>query len=523
MNKNLTLNQFMERDSHSDNIGDAVMSFARKSSGNKDDLDILLSLQNEYLKSRHQSQDFHFFIDAGGYLGQKYNEIAEYIFEKIISSEQNEIDNQNFLLSCITVAAKINPCATEFLWKLWMSHYLGIFHDVSKKVEIDNGELYLGLGNDVMKELIGKKNLFDIASPEVIEFLVMKFSTSYYNPPVMSTMLINVLGNSPIVQCQKLDKNGNLLELTKDVSEIILPLFRNPDLISSLGTDLFGPFLLGWCNNHPQFKAKVMSYLDQKETNIAYLAYYLKGELRHAQRSIVLNANSKDQAPDSDNAKLYERELAFKPICELWIKLLEDEETREEEYVKWLEDLKISEKNSKLQVAFDFITDAKNNLIKRLTMTTIYGSIEVWLLLPSPKMDFSKEVKNWCEMAARKYGTELRATIIFNGPNGEFYLAQFGTEKLANVAISSMRDAMSKWESDVWQMKEDKDSIPDDPLMYIRKIDPNYSVLGLRGEDWNLLKDVTVYYYYPHDLLFPSGWSDIPQKILQSTEKRTAH
>lgn len=144
-------------------------------------------------------------------------------------------------------------------------------------------------------------------------------------------------------------------------------------------------------------------------------------------------------------------------------------------------------------------------------MTTLEGSIEGWLLLPSPKLDFSKEVENYCELAARKYGTSLRAIIVLNSPNGEFYLAQFTTSDFPAIMLRVMR------ESHQFPIELNKTS--EDPLSYLKRIDPNFKPLGLRGEDWNLPDRITVFYYYPKDLIFPEGWDKIPQKILQSSQR----
>lgn len=144
-------------------------------------------------------------------------------------------------------------------------------------------------------------------------------------------------------------------------------------------------------------------------------------------------------------------------------------------------------------------------------MTTLDGSIEGWLLLPSPKLDFSKEVENYCELASRKYGTSLRAIIVLNGQNGEFYLAQFTTDDFPAIMLRVMRESH--------QFPPDFNKALEDPLTYLKNIDSGFKPLGIRGADWNLPDQITVFYYYPKDLVFPEGWNKIPQRILQSTQK----
>lgn len=153
-------------------------------------------------------------------------------------------------------------------------------------------------------------------------------------------------------------------------------------------------------------------------------------------------------------------------------------------------------------------------------MTTLEGSIEGWWLLPSPKLDFSKEVENFCELAARRYGTALRAIIVLNGSKGEFYIALFSTSDFPTIMLNSMREAMSKWEMGARNSVESDGSMPDDPMMYLRRIDPQFTTPGARGIDWDLPNQVTVFYYYPKDLVFPKGWDEIPQKILQSSQRK---
>jgi len=152
-------------------------------------------------------------------------------------------------------------------------------------------------------------------------------------------------------------------------------------------------------------------------------------------------------------------------------------------------------------------------------MTTLEGSIEGWWYLPSPEKDFSKAVKIYCELAAKRYAEALRAIIVLNGQNGDFYLAQFGTENFGAVMLGSMRDGMAIWEEAYLSSKDNEKAIPDDPMMYLKKIDPHFKSPGVRGVDWEIPNNVTVFYYYPEDLVFPTGWKDIPQRILQSTQK----
>lgn len=145
-------------------------------------------------------------------------------------------------------------------------------------------------------------------------------------------------------------------------------------------------------------------------------------------------------------------------------------------------------------------------------MTTLEGSIEGWWFLPSPKLDLSDEIEEYCELAATKYGASLRAIIILNGLNGEFYIALFGTSDLPHVMLSVMRENMNSLDFDKPLEKE--------LLSYFMKADPNFTVLGVRGDEWELPDEITVFYYYPKDLVFPKGWNEIPQKILQSSKRK---
>jgi len=136
------LNDFLKEYSKKKNICEAFSSFARKSSGNRNDIDELILLQTEYRQANGWDNNIHCLIEAGGYLGQRYDETADYFFEKLISSEEDNTDSKYFLSHCLTVASKINPHATELLWKISSSAQISAYgaygrrggNDIEKKV-----------------------------------------------------------------------------------------------------------------------------------------------------------------------------------------------------------------------------------------------------------------------------------------------------------------------------------------------------------------------------------------------------
>jgi len=140
-------------------------------------------------------------------------------------------------------------------------------------------------------------------------------------------------------------------------------------------------------------------------------------------------------------------------------------------------------------------------------MTTLEGSVESWWLLssPSPKVDFRIEMKIFCELAAKKYGSALRAIIVLKGPKGEFYIAQFWNDMQEglNVLADSLKSI------------DYSNPMQSDPVLRLMHLDSGLTPAGTRGDDWKLPNQITVFYFYPDDLIFPEGWKDIPQKILE--------
>ncbi len=368
------LNDFLEEHSKKKDVCEAFSSFARKSSGVRNDVDELIFLQDEYRKTYHWDNNFHCLIEAGGYLGQKYDDLAKYIFERIISKEEDKTDYKYFLSHCLTVAAKINPRATELLWKLLYSAQIlayGAYGSKGRDYIIRfEGEPY-DINSDVSRGIADSRKLFDIVSPDVITFLINKLTVTRL--PVMDFWLVRVLGDDPVVSCQILNTDGTYSAISQDFSNQVLPLLRNSNLFGTLSP--IGELFSKWCLKAIAYKADVVQVLGDHETHIAFLIDYLEMRIKDldfeienpsTRETIKILAERKRKEADVDaEIERMKEEKAFFEKC---VSRLENTETREVEFEFQMDVAnKIRTEYGRHPEMLEFIDWMKNEILNKTT------------------------------------------------------------------------------------------------------------------------------------------------------------
>lgn len=369
------LNDFLKTYSKSKNVCEAFLAFARKSSGNRNDIDKLILLQDEYRKTYHWDNDFHCLIEAGGYLGQRYDEIADYIFERLISSEEDNADYKYFLSHCLTVAAKINPHATELLWKLYFSAQISASGAYGSRSGSELGKRFEGehyaLNSDVVRGMADSRKLFDIASPDVITFLINQLNVTPL--PVMDFWLVQVLGDNPVVSCQILNADGNYSTISQDFSNQVLSLLRNSSLFGTLSP--IGALFAKWCSINIGFKTDVVRTLGDHESDISFMIDYLEMRIRNLDYEIM-NLSTKDInkiLTELGGKKLdvdaeIERMKEIKVFFEKSVSRLENKETSESEFEYQLKLAnEFMTKYGKRPEMLDFIDWRKHEIRKKTT------------------------------------------------------------------------------------------------------------------------------------------------------------
>jgi|GEM_PF-5583130 len=338
-------------------VKEALLSFAKKSTGNRKDLDKIIILQWKYRRLFGWDENVYSIIDAAGYLGQRYVDISDYIFDQIILEnnsdddfEEDEIESESesdkkyVLVHCLTAFAKINPRSTSLLWRLhwcsWGTNWIW------NSGTADEEKQFIELDKDVHQGLHEARKVFDIASPEVINFLISQMTNSESIPPMMFVLLNQVLGDVPLVKCQIIGEDGNYSNITHDFSDQVISLIRNSNLLGQID-DLFAR----WCKNDINFRQKTSNAIDDTDTEISYLIYFLKDKLKEAKRKTegtkqieqelksMTEERKRELNLDSIDIEIYQDEIKHLPedikragFLELTLERLRNEETKAETF-----------------------------------------------------------------------------------------------------------------------------------------------------------------------------------------------
>jgi hypothetical protein len=377
MNKPYDLDSFQAQYSKTNSVEEAFLSFSRNSIGERSDLDLLLTLQSQYRRKWQWDHNFHLVIEAGGYLGQKYSDISKYIFERIISDELDETDQKYFLCFCLTLAALNNKFALRCLWKLRRYQKMEGFERWAdaRSLKDEKCESKIVINNDVSRGLADSWKLVEIASPEVIRYIFTLIKYFGDPPPLPWNTINKLMGDSPSVKCQIIEKNGNPSVTTHYFGDDAIPLLLNCNLHKEID------FIYRWCETDPSFKQKVIIALNDIDTSISYVTLFLKAELRKNKHEIsdppieTLLYSARKSKKEFVLEEEIESLKNFGAFLAVSINRLENKETRIAEYTKWKEAAQSTGRGSLAWTIFDFIEYTKFNLLKRVDGVSLSRTI----------------------------------------------------------------------------------------------------------------------------------------------------
>jgi len=353
-----------------ESIHEAFVNFAENSDGKKEDIDLLIELQHEYRTSFTWNNDFDIVFKAGGYLGHKFNLISDYIYERIVSTEPDEIDYKYFLVFCLTIAARTNPHATELWWNLWK------YADISETADLRNYrsrkllELkrsnypyeFVQIEHDATRGLPDSNKYFDNVSIEVIKYIL---SRMIMHGDITNEFRINeIFGKSPIVNCIEISGVDKQTKTTIDLSGVVTSLIRNSELLPSLN------FIFLWCKNDLVFRKQAFSKLEEVDTTISYMISFLKNRIARIDYDI--------KNPDIETLKfLCEKKnrqfsledeingmIKSKKFFEKSINRLESSDEKLAELLAWEDALHKFGADSGAGDMFDFIDTVKTKFVK---------------------------------------------------------------------------------------------------------------------------------------------------------------
>lgn len=258
---------------------EALLSYLKKRRGNQRKIDRVVNFQAKYRTLFGWDENVDNTLNALGYLGQRSNHYTDYLFKKITSdSKEGKLaTSEKFFLSrCITLAAQINPRATEYFRKL-------VYTNTVASITSDDDYLQIARSTSVQRGIDAGIRRFDIASPKVILFLLEKLAKLDYSPIDMYKLLNRVLGETPNVRCKIVDTEGNYSYLQRNFSkEAIKYIKMNPPWEMTLP---YYSWLKLWCKNDHSFMNKIEEIAHGKDLAISYLIRFLKMRERYLKRN----------------------------------------------------------------------------------------------------------------------------------------------------------------------------------------------------------------------------------------------
>lgn len=298
-------------------------------------------LQRKYRKLFGWDENINSIVEFAGYLGQRSDIFAGFLFQKIKAKVQEDSDPENdkyFLAQCISQAAKINPIATNMVYKLWFSNTLA----PPKKKNSDFIETLMTTA--VRKGIKDSIWQLDKASPEVITFLFRKLVTVEHSPLAIYEILNRVLGEIPIVDCVLIDKIGNYSMIQKDFSKEGLEyIIQNPP---SERTITYYSWFSCWCRNSDAFKEQVGCLLHNKYIDVSLLTRYIKKEIKRGKFT-----------PEESIDNLFEKSFLVKTL-----RMLNSDQRKNKEAVLklWEEEAQVPGGYRKFNWAIEYVERQKD-------------------------------------------------------------------------------------------------------------------------------------------------------------------
>ena len=372
-------------DSSPADVKDAFSTYAKRSRASKKILDEIVTLQKKYRTLFGWDENVSHMIGALGYLGQKSIKFADYLFERITSTNEDDrysISEKYFLTFCLTTAARVDLYSTGLLWKLhWCSWATNWIWDSRSVDENEIEEEFIRLDSNVHEALRDSMRVFDVAALEVISFLISKLGNNYYGtPPMVWGLLYQVLGETPIVKCLRINEENDYTYTTVNFSDQVLTLFRNPRNLSNI-EKLFSE----WCRNDEKFRLETLRAIDSIETDISYLSHFLIMKLKKVRLSVkeklaFMSENEKHESGSNnlydwqENAKQLKDDENLKEFLEFSLERLKNESTQKEEYRSWQKSMyaKRLDKLSFFGQAYDYIHFHKSTFRHRITRAILH-------------------------------------------------------------------------------------------------------------------------------------------------------
>lgn len=145
----------------------------------------------------------------------------------------------------------------------------------------------------------------------------------------------------------------------------------------------------------------------------------------------------------------------------------------------------------------------------------------MWFICPNPCFDFQEKLDVLSQLAAKNYGDKLHGIVAFIGLKKELFIALITEKDILETMKRTSLNALAKREEERKKGVDPQLIIPDDPLLYLYKIDHDHDMLGEYRKEWDFADKVTITFIYPSNLVLPDIWNNIPINFSNSNKITT--
>jgi HEAT repeat protein len=239
--------------------------------------EVVMALVNAQRQHRHAygwDKTVEKIVEALGVLGQRHPEVVELLLDIVSSPEpESHLPDVHYPVTvALCKAAETSPRAMAFVLEGWRRLYATqIMPDGAIVKVLDEGV------REGLKD--GRKEMIKSASPEVIQYLLDAIweSDDPRMPDTAGEFLARVVGDTPLVQCKVVEKDGTVRYRTRDLTEEVFDVFlRRPYQASAFGNVALS-LLVRWGLNRPELIVRLINTV--READIGILASIIEGHI----------------------------------------------------------------------------------------------------------------------------------------------------------------------------------------------------------------------------------------------------
>jgi len=221
--------------------------------------EVVMALVNAQRQHRHAygwDKTVEKIVEALGVLGQRHPEVVELLLD-IVSSPEPELhlpDVHYPVTWALCKAAETSPRAMAFVLEGWRR--------LDASQIMPDGAIVKVLDEGVREGLKdGRKEMIRSASPEVIQYLLdaIRDHDDPRIPDTAGEFLARVVGDTPLVQCKVVEKDGTIRYRTLDLTEEVFDVFLRRPYQTSVFGNVALSLLVRWGLNRSELIIRLIN------------------------------------------------------------------------------------------------------------------------------------------------------------------------------------------------------------------------------------------------------------------------